>query len=784
MICKRRHLLQSDWREESENLFAPGLIAICLLSLGLTLTSCTDEHGDDLFCPQGEDLAAEVDPFIGSLGPGNVVPGALVPHGMVKLSPDSVVDSGSVDAYEYGSDRIEGFSHTHLQGPGGGGNGYSQILFMPTTGPLKTDTAEYASAFSHESEKASPGYYAVTLDDYGVEVELTATAHAGMHRYTFPASESARVLMDIGHSRGDSRDGHVEFLDDHTVAGFGVYNVHPILDLLLSRPDDVVGRSTVFFFAVFDTPFDFHGTWHGRAADAEVNEDSGSESGAWIGAYVGFKTAAQQQIEVRVGISMVSVEQARKNLQEEIGDSSFDEIHQQARRAWNCRLNRVQVEGGTVSQRKIFYTALYHTLFAPADYTEAGGVFFSGADGKGAVFESDRSFYTDDWCAWDTFRTSRPLATLVEPSTVSDVVASYLHLYKQGGWLPKCPWNATGYSSVMIGNHAVSIIADAYVKGIRDYDQDLAWEAMEKSANEDDPDRLVDGVCGYVNVGTPPEYVQNGYVSHECDAHQSASMTLEYAYDDWCIAQVADGMGKSGKRDEYLARSQNFRNQFNSETRFMQGRHRDGSWVGAFDPADSQDANDFCEATSWIYSWFVPQDIAGLMELMGGPQEFSSRLDEFFSNGQFDPSNEPSFHVPFLYNFAGESFKTQELVRKVLDEEFSDKPDGLAGNDDSGATSAWIVFAAMGLYPVAPGNGVYEISSPWFQSITLHLDPAVYSGKDFTITAKGNSDINRYIQSATLNGQALEKNELTHEEIVNGCQLVLTMGTAPSAWGD
>ncbi len=765
------------------NLYTARIHTVCLIAMGLALGSCANSQSDEFFCPSSEDLTSEVDPMIGTLGPGNVVPGALVPHGMVKLSPDSVVEPGSVDAYEYASDRIEGFSHTHLQGPGGGSNGYSQILLIPTTGPLKTHTAEYASKFSHATEKATPGYYAVTLDDYGVEVELTATLHAGFHRYTFPASDSARVLIDLGHSRGDSRGGQVQFLHDNIVSGFGAYNVHPGLDLLLSKADKVVGGSKVYFYAVFDTSFDSHGTWKGKASDTVVRMGSDSESGEWIGAFAGFHTTAGQVIEVRVGISFVSVEQARKNMEEEIGDLNFEQVHEKARQTWNCMLSRIKIKGGTKAKRGIFYTAMYHTLFAPANYTEAGGAFFSGADGKGNVFNWDRNFYTDDWCAWDTFRTSRPLATLIEPSTVSDVVASYLHLYQQGGWLPKCSWNATGYSSVMIGNHSVSIIADAFKKGLRDFDRELAWDAMEKSANEDDPDRLIDGVCGYFNLGTPPEYVQNGYVSDECDAHQSASMTLEYAYDDWCIAQVADEMGKPDKREEYLRRSQNYRNQFNPATLFMQGRHRNGDWVGSFDPTDSKDANDFCEATSWIYTWFVPQDIPGLVELMGGEQKFISRLDEFFSSGQFDPSNEPSFHIPFLYNYTSEGFKTQQLVRKILNDDFSDQPDGLAGNDDSGATSAWIVFAAMGLYPVAPGDGVYQISSPWFEEVTIELDPSSYPGKKFTIIAKDNSDKNKYIQSATINGQSLYDNELTHTQIVSGGQLVLQMGPSPSTWG-
>lgn len=750
--------------------------------LGLVAAACAPPTSEKTFCPAGEDLAAQVDPFIGSQGSGNVVPGAQVPHGMVKLSPDSVVEPGSIDAYEWGSARLEGFSHTHLQGPGGSLNGYSHILLMPATGALRTASRDYASAFSHDSETAEPGYYAVTLDDYGVRAELSAAAHAGFHRYTFPASDSARVLFDLGHSRGDSRGGLAEFgADGKTLSGFGEYNVHPLVDMVLSRDDYVVGRSRVYFWAEFSRPSDSRGTWSGLDDDTVVSEGATRVEGPWVGAWAGFRTGPGEVIEVRIGISLVGVEQARRNLAQEIGARTFEDVRAEARSRWNCLLNRVRVEGGTAAQRRQFYTALYFSLASPTDYSEAGGAFFSGADGRGAVFEEPGfHFYSDDWCAWDTFRTSRPLATLVEPETVSDVVASYLHLYQQGGWLPKCPWHATGDPSVMIANHGVSIIADAYTKGLQGFDAGLAWEAVEKSATQENLDRLFEGVCGYANQGTPPEYVQNGFVSHECDAHQSASMTLEYAYDDWCIAQLAAALGKTEAERTFRQRAQNFRNQWNPATGFMQGRYRDGRFTANFDPADASDANDFCEATAWIYTWFVPHDVAGLIELMGGRQAFLDKLDRFFAEGHFDISNEPSFHVPFLYNLAGRPARAQETVRRVLAESFSARPDGLPGNDDSGATSAWLVLAAMGLYPLAPGDGGYQIVSPWFERIVLHPSSDVL----FTIEAPGASEENRYIQEAFLDGAALHLPFVSHRQILSGHSLVLRMGAAPSAWGE
>jgi predicted alpha-1,2-mannosidase len=741
---------------------------------------CQEKKPAGFFCPEGGDPAAYVDPMIGTSGSGNSVPGALLPHGMVKLSPDCVVDPGDVDSYEYQADRIEGFSHTHFQGPGGGVNGYSQILLMPTTGELKTEEIDYASAYSHDDEAAEPGYYMVMLQDYSVRAELTATAHAGFHRYTFPAADPARILVDVGHCRGDSRGGEIEIIDDFTVAGFGLYNVHPLLDLALSTERKTTGQSTIYFCAVFSRPFESYGTW----TETAVNPGSAAETGPDIGAYLEFATAAGEAIEVRVGLSLVGVEQARKNLQAEIGEQSFEEIRAAARARWNCLLNRVQVEGGTADRKKVFYTALYHTLLAPADYTEEGGVFFSGADGKGYVYRNkDFRFYTDDWCAWDTFRTSRPLATLLEPETVDDVVASYLHLYRQGGWLPKCTWHATGYSRIMIGNHAVPMVADALIKGFSGFDRDTAWEALHKSATQDVDDDKFPGLCGYLNLGTPPEYIQSGYISHDCDMHQSASMTLEYAYNDWCTAQAAEALGQTDQVPIFEQRAKNYQNHWNEAVGFMQGRMLDGSWREPFDPADDADDNDFCEATSWIYTWFVPHDVEGLIELMGGAAAFAAKLDEFFAGDHFEISNEPSFHIPYLYNYAGRPGKTQEVVRTTLANDFGPDPGGLPGNDDSGATSAWYAFSAMGFFPVAPGDGVYQITSPLFDKTTILLNPAFAKGKTFVIETFDNSAQNLYIQSAELNGQPLERTWITHEEITKGGTLRLQMGSDPSTWG-
>lgn len=740
------------------------------------------------FCPNSGDLAAFVDPMIGTQGSGNVVPGALVPHGMVKLSPDTNAGAGSIDAYDYDDDRIEGFSHTHLEGPGGSGNGYSQILFVPMVGPLKVAVEDYQSRYSHATEEASPGYYAVTLDDPGVRAELTATAHAGFQRYTFPATPDARLLIDLGHSRGGSIGGEVTVVDDHTIEGSGAYQVHPVLELLVNAvaPDPKggsTGQSTVYFHAEFSKAFSSSGTFQPSDAGIEPTPGSSHAQGARIGAFVGFPADAGEAIEVRVGLSMVSVEQAKQNLATEVSQLTFEQVRERARAAWNCELGRVELEGGSEDARTTFYTALYHSLIAPTDYTEPGDVYFSGADGLGGTFTSkDHHYYSDDWCAWDTYRTARPLATLLEPEVVDDVVFSYLDQYQRGGWLQKCPWNATGNSRVMSANPEVAIIADAMSKGFHRFDAGVAWEAVSKSADKEDARTLVKGLCGYLNVGTPPEYVQKGYVSHECDSTQSASMTLEYAYNDWCSARVAATVGKPRDQARYLERSGNYRNVWNPERGFMQGKWRDGSWVEPFDPAGPVN-QDFTEANSWIYTWFVPHDVPGLIALMGGPQSFVTRLDQFFAEKHFDMGNEPDFHAPFLYNSAGAPWRTQAQVRSLLATWFSARPDGLPGNDDSGAMSAWYVFGALGLYPVAPGDGVYQLSSPLFDRTTIHLHPGFFKGRTFVIEAQQGGEANLYIQSAQLNGKALTRPWLTHQELGEGGQLVLQMGPTPSNWG-
>jgi len=731
------------------------------------------------FCPGGEESVARVQPIIGTQGSGNAIPGPMRPHGFVKLSPDSLVESGSIDAYEYDATSIEGFSHTHLEGPGGSLNGYSQILLQPFTGEPSADPERYASTFDHATEVAEVGYYAVTLADDDVRVELAATEHAGLQRYTFPAGAAPRVLLDLGHSRGTSIDGSLTIVDDSTVEGYGAYNTHPLLSALLANAPGVTADSTVYYSLRFSRPMLDHGLWSGEGAQAVFVSDTEQIDGPWIGGWFELEPGADP-VEVRVGLSLVSVDQARAHREEEADGVSLEAARAATRAAWGCLLSRVQVEGGTEDQQTELYTALYHSFMQPTDFTESNGQFVSGA--AGVVETSDlcegRHYYADDWCMWDTYRTLHPLMTLVEPEIVDDQVASMLHLYDQGGWLPKCTWMSTGYSRVMTGNPAVPIIADAYVKGFRDYDADKAWAAVEKTGTQDTEDFVLEPLCGYLDLGTVPDYLDLGYVSHQCDQDQSASSTMEYAFDDWSTARLAEAMGRTDSAASFQARSDNWRNQWDAEVGFVRGRNRDGSWVEPFDPTSG---TDFVESNAWIFTFFVPQDPEGLVDTLGGQAAFTDKLDTFFDEGHFDPTNEPSFHIPLLYNHAGAAWRSQERVRDVLDTDFAVSPGGLPGNDDAGATSAWYALLAMGLYPMAPGDGHYEITTPLFDRVQIQLPPEL-GGQTFTVEAPRTSADEIYIQAASLNGAALDRSYITQDEITAGGTLSLSLGAAPGSW--
>lgn len=718
--------------------------------------------------PPLEDLVQYVDPFIGTDGPGNVIPGALVPHGVVRASPVTNTGDGSIDAYEHGDGAYYGMAHMHLEGPGGSANGYGHVVVTPFAGALEDAPGRAPWTLDPEGEEAAPGWYAVDLPD-GPRVEVTADRWAAAHRYTFQEDTAAGLVLDLSESRGRSIGGAIEAVGDGAFRGSARYDVHPAVSQLVG--DGRTGRIEVYWAVSFDPAPDGFVTWQGDGAPAAEDR-----TGRDLSLAVGWPDDVRQ-VEVRIGLSLIDTANAEAHRDAFPGE--FDAARAAASEAWNERLNRVRAEGDADELQR-FYTALYHAMFQPADYSEDGRFASSwGGEVEVTALPDGRRYMTDDWCLWDTYRTSHPLRTLVEPDIVDDIVYSALHAYQQGGWLPKCPWAAAGYSRVMTGNPQVSIIADAVVKGFAAPQSALALEAV-RHTSESDSNPFPDGLCGYFGLGTPEEYITEGYVPHECDPTQAASTTLELAHADWALARMAESLGAQEVATTYDARAESWRRHWDPEVGFMRGVMRDGSWVEPFDPTSMEDVNDFVEASSWIFSFFVPHDVPALIDLYGGDAAFVDRLETFFDEGYYDPSNQPSFHIPFLYAHAGRPERTQARVAEIRTEHFGNERDGLPGNDDAGSTSAWYVLAAMGLYPIAPGGPDYTITTPSLERFELILDPAHQAPGAFVVETEGSGP---YIQEVRLDGELLDRWTVTHAEIVSGGRLTLSLGDAPPESG-
>lgn len=728
-------------------------------------------------------LTGLVNPIIGTSNSGDVNPGAMVPHGVVRLSPDTNQHATSIRGYEYGDTAIEGFSHTHFEGHGGSDYGYANVLVMPTRGAITTTEVSYQSPFSHETETVEPGYYAVDLTAPAARAEVTATRLCGVHRYTFTGSEPGNVLLDLNHTRGATIGGRVEVVGNQDLSGFGRYQVDPLVSVLVSNliPGDTrtTGERTIYVHVHFSRPFDSFGTWE---KGVPTPGSRAAQEGP-LGAFATFNSPNAAPIELTVCLSAISEEQAEKNYHSQIAAQSFDDVRAAAKEQWNKVLNRVQIEGGTETQRQLFYTGMYRSFVGPVDYTE-DCQFWNGEDGVGTVLPAaDWHYYTDDWCMWDTFRTVHPLQTLLEPERRSDIIRSMVTSYERGGWLNKCSWAGTGYSRVMTAIPFAPIIADAYVKGFRKYDVEHAWSALKKSALEEEPESLLPPLCGYLDMGTPPEYVENGYVSQECDQDQSAAITLEYAYENWSMARMADSLGKTADRDQFQQMAGNYHNVFNLAHGFMQPRHLDGTWVEPFDPARWPGGNGFTEGTSWTFTWMVPHDFQGLANLLGGRAALVDKLDQFFNGGFHDAGNEQGFGAPYVYVYGGAPAKTQKRIRDVLSQHYSTTPGGLPGNDDSGALSSYYVWGSLGLYPISPGDDTLIIGSPAFDRATIYLEPNFYDGRTFVIETTDNGPEAPYVQSATLNGAPLTRSWLKFGEVIQGGVLSLRMGSTPSEWG-
>jgi predicted alpha-1,2-mannosidase len=710
-----------------------------------------------------EDLTRYVNPFVGTGGHGHTYPGATRPFGMVQLSPDTRLTGwDGCSGYHYSDSIIYGFSHTHLSGTGI--SDYGDVLLMPTVGAVNLNALEngapekgYASRFQHRNETASPGYYSVRLDDDNILVELTATERAGLHRYTFPASQEANIVIDLTH-RDKVLDSGLRITGRDTIVGW--------------RRSQAWAKEQIIYFAIqFSHPF----ITSGIAVDDKLVDGLREARGQTLKGYFRFDTGTAPQVLVRVGISAVDINGAWLNLAAELNHKSFEKVKAEAAAAWNAELNKITVTGGGTDQLTNFYTAMYHAMLAPNLFVDVDGRY-RGRDlqiHKGENFQNYTVF-----SLWDTFRAAHPLYALIDQKRTRDFIKTFLVQYEQGGRLPV--WElAANETDTMIGYHAVSVIADAAVKGIDGFNLNKAYQAMKQSAELRD----------HRGLGA---YIDNGFIAME-DERESVSKVLEYAYDDWCIAQVARMLARDDDYRRYIARAQSYKNLFDPVSGFMRPR-TNGNWIEPFDPREVTFA--FTEANSWQYTFFAPQDVSGLIRLMGGPRGFARKLDQMFAEesrttgreqvditgliGQYAHGNEPSHHIAYLYNYAGEPWKTQARVRQIMDEFYKPTPDGLIGNEDCGQMSAWYVFSAAAFYPVTPGSTIYAIGSPLFPEVRFKFE----NGKSFVVKASGVSDRNVYIQSATLNGKAYAKSYLEHKDLVAGGELVFAMGPQPNRqWG-
>ncbi len=705
-----------------------------------------------------------VDPFIGTDGHGHTFPGATLPFGMVQLSPDTRKDSwDGCSGYHYTDKSISGFSYTHLSGTGVGD--YGDFRFMPAVGKLQMNPGDadnpesgYRSRFSHDNEEAMPGYYAVELEDYDIKVELTVTERAGFQKYIFPETDSAHVIIDLVESITSDK---IEFLQVQVLSDQVVTGVR--------RTDGWADDQRIFFYAVFSKPFKDFGVFY----EGKERKTNAKVYGTDIKACVDFNCENEEEILVKVGISSVSIEGAKLNLLHEIPGWDFEKTRKKAKEKWEKQLDKISVKGDNTLKTN-FYTAMYHSFIAPNLFSDINGKY-RGHDMQ--IHETkDHDIYTV-FSLWDTFRAAHPLFTLLEQERSNDFIKTMIDIYDKSGLLPV--WELAGNeTNCMIGYHSIPVIVDAYFKGIRDYDIRHAYDAMRKSAQQDDF-----GIY---------YYKKSGYIPADKEG-ESVSRTLEYAYDDWCIAQIAKDLEREKEYERYIRRAQNYKNIFDKESGFMRGKSN-GTFVDPFDPAEVNFM--LTEANTWQYNFFVPQDIGGLMNLMGGKEKFIEKLDEMFETsaelsgrhqpdisgliGQYAHGNEPSHHMAYLYDYAGVPWKTQEMTYKIMYEQYKDTPDGLCGNEDCGQMSAWYVLSAMGFYPVTPGDTIYAIGTPIFEEVEINLE----NGNKFSIKAKNVSEKNFYIQSATLNGEDYNKCYLSHWDIMKGGELIFVMGNKPNkSWG-
>lgn len=730
-------------------------------------------------CSRGTDYTGYVNPFIGTGGHGHTFPGVTLPNGMVQISPDTRMSGwDACSGYHYSDSTIIGFSHTHLSGTGIGD--YGDILFMPTVdcphigrGDEKDTESGYRSGFSHNKEVASPGYYSVELDDYSILAEFTATCRTALHRYTFPESDSSAIIIDLTHTLQGHKNIQLEIrqVSETEISG-------------LKRTKGWAKDQPVYFHAEFSRPFKAEFYKDGkRVPQTDL-------SGQDLKVRLNYRTEEGEQILAKVGISSVDENGARNNLASEQKGWDFDRLVKQARNEWNRRLSVIEIETDDLVSKRIFYTGLYHSLISPNIFSDADGRY-RGQDHK--IHKITGGQYYTVFSLWDTFRGLHPLLTITDPSGNESYVRTLLRKYDEGGLLPK--WDlASNYTGTMIGYHAVSVIAEAYLKGMDGFDHEKALEACIESSkyhkewSQADKESAIEKL---MPVGLM--YKDSlGYIPGDKD-NESVAKGLEYAYNDWCIAMMAKKMGKDDIYREYLEKSRYYSAYFDPDTGFMRGRMSDGSWREPFDPRHSNHRkDDYCEGNAWQWSWFVPHDIDGLVALHGGKTPFLEKLDSLFTVssvltgddvsgdisgliGQYAHGNEPSHHISHIFNYLGESYRTQEIVDTILRTLYFDNPNGLSGNEDCGQMSAWYVLNAMGFYPIAPAGGEYSFGRPLFDSVRINLQ----NGKKVVMNIHENSVNNKYIEKLKINGTERDRLFVSHEELMEGATIDIWMSDIP-----
>ena len=725
---------------------------IFFLSASLLMAACT---GTSHKVEKQVRLTDFVDPFIGTGYHGHTYPGAAFPFGQIQLSPDNGTEGWDwCSGYHFSDSILSGFSHLHLSGTGIGD--LADISFLPVTsevifkeGELNKDfVTRYAGKFSHDQESAKPGYYAVTLKNNGVKAEMTVTERAGLHRYSFPEGGEKNLILNLGFAINWDKPYKTEIkaVDSLLVTGSRLSN-------------GWAADQHVYFAARFSKPM----------TDIKVGNVGGE------GRTVGILKFSDKQVMVKVGVSSVSIENAIVNLDESLPGWDFEATQLAASDAWEKELSKIKIQSNDSVQKTIFYTSLYHTMVAPALFSDVNGEF-KGVKGDVQKAEGYKRYTV--FSLWDTYRALHPLFTLTQQARVNDMVKSMLDHYLQVGLLPV--WELEGNETFcMVGNHSIPVIAEAILKGIGDFDQQLAFEAMKKTSMHDR-----DGMGLYIKVGYMPAD----------QVPQSVAKSLEVAIDDWCVAAVAQKLGKTEDAAYFFKRAESFKAYFDAQTAFMRGKLSNGKWTEPFDPSFSNHAgSDYTEGNGWQYLWLVPQNVNGLIDLMGGKEAFAEKLDQLFKVeegvkgkeasldisgliGAYAHGNEPGHHTTFLFNYAGRPWRTQELNRQIQTEMYTAEPEGLCGNEDCGQMSAWYIFSAMGFYPVNPSDLTYQLGSPLVQEAKVEIA----QGKYFTMKAPQASVENKYIQEVKLNGKILDRSFITHQEIMEGGTLEFTMGPEPN----